>query len=333
MSACPAVKYGKLYTKELERHKYLALKESNQNYKAKISIPLVLRNDLSWWTTIIANSFNEIRTHDFYLEMFTDASKTGWGAVCGLQHARGLWLQPEFSRHINFLELKAALLGLKCFTKNIRSRSILLRVDNTTALSYINRMGGVQYPELNQVTREIWQWCEKNDLWVFASYIKSDCNKADKSSRFLPVDCEWKLANYAYAKIVLEFGTPEIDLFASRINKKCQKYISWEIDPESVNIDAFTVSWKELKFYAFPPFALICKVLNKIIIDQAEGILVVPKWPSQPWYPIFNDLAHLSNIIEFQPNSALLSSPFRSHHPLHKDLTLVAAVLSGRHLN
>ena len=37
-------------------------------------------------------------------------------------------------------------------------------------------------------------------------------------------------------------------------------------------------------FYAFPPFSLIPRCLEKVVCDQAEGVLVVPAWPTQAWY-------------------------------------------------
>jgi hypothetical protein len=45
-------------------------------------------------------------------------------------------------------------------------------------------MGGIQYPQLHKIAKQIWQWCEKRKIWLFASYIKSKDNKeADKESR------------------------------------------------------------------------------------------------------------------------------------------------------
>ena len=37
-------------------------------------------------------------------------------------------------------------------------------------------------------------------------------------------------------------------------------------------------------YYAFPPFALVGVVLQKMVMDRAELIVVVPKWPTQSWY-------------------------------------------------
>lgn len=122
-----------------------------------------------------------------------------------------------------------------------------------------------------------------------------------------------------------------MDLFASRTNAKCTQCISWKPDPDAVTVDAFTVSWNNTFFYAFPPFALILKCLRKIIDDNAIGILVFPYWPGQPWYPLLIRML-TSNIIYFQPDGDLLRSRFRIPHRLHTSLTLWAATLSGQHL-
>lgn len=203
-----------------------------------------------------------IKQHKFSLEIHTDASTTGWGAVCEGKRASGSWSHSERQNHINFLELKAAFLGLKCFTKEINNSKILLRIDNTTAVAYINKCGGIQFPHVNSITREIWQYCEERHIWIFTSYINTKDNfEAVRESR--RVNIEWELCNRAYRKITETFGKPEIDLFASRINHKCDKFVSWKCDPEAFAVDAFTLSWKNFFFYAFPPFSLILKCIQK----------------------------------------------------------------------
>jgi len=38
-------------------------------------------------------------------------------------------------------------------------------------------------------------------------------------------------------------------------------------------------------FYAFPPFSVIMRTLQKIQQDQAAGLLLAPCWPTQAWWP------------------------------------------------
>lgn len=329
-AACPAIDYGWLHTKSLERAKYLALLKNNDNYDAYLNLPDNLQEDLHWWKNNLLVAVNPIRQQNFNLEIYTDASTSGWGAACGSETTGGFWSSSERSSHINCLELLAIYFGLKSFANNKKNCDILVRVDNTTAISYVNRMGGVQYPHLNSIAKKIWNWCEERKIHIFASYIRSSLNvEADRESRNLNVDTEWELGSREFNNITLNFGVPSIDLFASRTNTKCPLYMSWKRDPFAYNIDAFTLDWSKFFFYAFPPFALILKTLNKIVFDKATGIVVVPHWPSQPWYPLFRSLC-VEKILIFPPSKNLLTSPFRSTHPLHRHLSLAACVLSGK---
>lgn len=327
-SACPAVRYGWLYTKTIERQKYLAL-NSHPSYDSKFKPTVDILPDLNWWIQNINSIKNTLVIPNYELEIFTDASLTGWGAYSENTRANGGWKDNECTFHINYLELLAVFLGLKFFAREKYNTNILLRVDNTTAVSYINRMGGVQFPHLNDLTRNIWQWCEERNIWIFASYINTKDNKeADQESRRANPDIEWQLNNSEYQKIVATFGQPEIDLFASRTNAKCTTYVSWRQDPDAVAVDAFTLRWKSMFFYAFPPFPLILKCLHKIINDQAKGILIFPNWPSQPWFPLLTSLVQ-SDILYFTPSFLHTSSFSRTYQHHSKQLTLGAAVLSG----
>jgi len=78
-------------------------------------------------------------------------------------------------------------------------------------------MGGIQHVSLLQITKKICKFCEKIDLWLYAAYVPSKENKADKNSRMLSLDCEWELNDYAFLEIVKKFGQPDIDLFLPQI--------------------------------------------------------------------------------------------------------------------
>lgn len=154
---------------------------------------------------------------------------------------------------------------------------------------------------------------------------------ADKESRRSDTDTEWSLSNHVFNKISKRFGPFALDLFVSLLNTKCELYISWIPDPGFISVDTFTLSWKEIYFYAFPPFILIPRVLRKIVDDGAEGILVIPWWPSQAWFPLFRRLITSEPII-FAPSKFLLSAPLRKNHPAFRTLSMGAAKLSGRRL-
>lgn len=297
-----------------------------------MTVNLTLREDLEWWKKHSQLGINPIRTSNFAIVIYSDASLTGWGAHCNNQSANGWWNNREKKRHINYLELLAAFLALKCFAFHLRNCEVLLRLDNTTAIAYVNKAGGIRFPILNELARKIWLWCEDRGLHVHASYIASKENVwADRASRITNIDTEWELSKKAFKKIYEKFGPFSIDLFATYWNKKVSRFCSRYPNLEVYRVDAFTIPWKNEKPYAFPPFALILPTLKKFITDRVDGVLVIPYWPTQPWYPLFNLLLRGSPII-FKPNKNLLLSPCRKlSHPLAKTLSLVAGQLSGKH--
>ena len=88
-------------------------------------------------------------------------------------------------------------------------------------------------------------------------------------------------------KIISKFQfQSKMDLFASRLNAQLPMFVSYHPDPEAKQFNAFSISWRDIRFYAFPPFAAIEKMLHKIVLDVATGIIVVPNWPIQPWYSL-----------------------------------------------
>ena len=107
---------------------------------------------------------------------------------------------------------------------------------------------------------------------------------ADALSRRRYSDHEWMLNNDVFSRLCKIFPGLTIDLFASVLNHRLPRYVSWGPDSQAVSVDTFNISWKGEKFYAFPPFSLIPRCLEKVVCDQAEGVFVVPAWPTQTWY-------------------------------------------------
>ncbi|XP_024888222.1 uncharacterized protein LOC112465081 [Temnothorax curvispinosus] len=241
VSCCITLKYGRVYMRAFERERFLALERNNDDFEAIMRLSSELEEDFDWWSKHISQAKNHIRRFDPAVEIFSHASSSGWGAYCNEHRVNGYWNEEERDQHINYLELLVAWFGLKCFAKELRDCDVLLRIDNTTAIAYINKKGGVRFPKLAKIAKKIWQWCENKNLWIFASYIASKDNvEADFESRRLEPETEFALAQSAFRQIVSKFGNPEIDIFATRTNTKSKQYISWKKDPGSIVIDAFT---------------------------------------------------------------------------------------------
>lgn len=95
MAACPAVRYGLAHLRDLERAKYKALK-GNNNYNRKMEVASYTRNDIEWWCHNLLTSYERIKPPLSYsMEIFSDALKTGSGALAHGDKARGFWFQKE----------------------------------------------------------------------------------------------------------------------------------------------------------------------------------------------------------------------------------------------
>ena len=44
----------------------------------------------------------------------------------------------------------------------MRGKLVLVQMDNSTAVAYMNHMGGAQSQMCNQLARDIWDWCIGN---------------------------------------------------------------------------------------------------------------------------------------------------------------------------
>ncbi|TRY92555.1 hypothetical protein DNTS_029829, partial [Danionella cerebrum] len=67
----------------------------------------------------------------------TDASKTGWGAVCGSHRESGSWIGRVSRWHINCLELVAVTLVLRRFCPLLRGRHVLVKTDSTAVVAMV----------------------------------------------------------------------------------------------------------------------------------------------------------------------------------------------------
>ena len=123
---------------------------------------------------------------------------------------------------------------------------------------------------------------------------------------------------------------PELDLFATNINTQFGKNAAFRPDPRAMDIDAFSIDWFDLKFYAFPPISVIPRVLAKVKQDSAEGIIVVPFWPTQVWYPVVFKMLVLTPIL-LNSWKSLLALPQTPNlvHPMWKRMNMLVVHLSG----
>ncbi|KAL0193290.1 hypothetical protein M9458_011586, partial [Cirrhinus mrigala] len=108
----------------------------------------------------------------------TDASETGWGAVCNRHAVSGSWTGPRLQWHINCLELLTVLLALRRLWPLIQDKHVLVRMDNTATVAYINRQGGLTSRRMSELARHLLLWSLQHVKSLRAVHILGRLNHA-----------------------------------------------------------------------------------------------------------------------------------------------------------
>ena len=103
-------------------------------------------------------------------------------------------------------------------------------------------MNGTHVKDLDELTKQIWQWCELKGLWIYASYIASKENSlADKESRKLETENQYQLSEFYFNNITKHFGSAKIHFFCNQSEFKMRKIRLLVKSPYAHSIYAFTI--------------------------------------------------------------------------------------------
>ena len=135
---------------------------------------------------------------------------------------------------------------------------------------------------------------------------------ADKLSRLgQAIQTEWSLLQEVFQTICSRWHWPQMDLFATRFNNKLPLFVLPVPHSLATAVDALSLPWKDLDAYAFPPAAILGKVVEKLQDSPCKRIiLIAPGWPNMPWFWGSSDHVQSDPTELAQPvNTALQSDP------------------------
>lgn len=326
---------GQLHYRLLDSEKIKYLKEAKGNFEAIMPVNDEMKKELVWWCSNIYSEIRHIFRGNPEATIKTDASLLGWGATYDHENIEigGRLKKEEKINHINYLEMLAIYFGLRSFENLIQNKYVRILSVNTTAISYINNMGGIKSKKCNELAIEIWEWCSDRNIWLKCCHIPGKVNiEADRLSREFNDQVEWELDHDIFLQICSKLGKPYIDLFASRLNGQTEIFCSWRQDPDSSYVDAFSLNWGKFDHvYIFPPFSLLSLCIKKIQEDEARGIIIAPLWPTHIWFTGLMKISVINPLLIPRRKNLLLNPHINKIYPLWQKMTLIACQWSGNH--
>jgi len=100
--------------------------------------------------------------------IISDASKEGWRTARNGCRSGYRWTNEEAAQRIDMLELQAARFALKSLCRAVRSCHIRWKLDNTTAVAYVNNMGS---------QRASWQTESERNCWLWSQSVGAECQQ------------------------------------------------------------------------------------------------------------------------------------------------------------
>ena len=180
-----------------------------------------------------------------------------------------------------------------------------------------------QSTELCALMWRLLAWCNKHHITQSETRPRFNVILDGLSRRNQIQQTEWSLSLQIIKQITQLCEHPQIELFSTTLNNKLPTYVSPIPDPQAWAVDALNI-WKNIVSYAFPPTALLPRVVPKLLSQGCRLILIAPGWPTKPW---FWDLVELSldHPRQLPPIHSLLKQPLNNQfHSYPESLNLHA---------
>lgn len=214
----PSLREAQLLTRSLSDQIMVA---ANNGWNSTFKLSASTRTDLKLLASRIRTAAPIYLQPTPEIIVESDASLTGSGAV--LRSLDGHILAATSGNfkqkcHINILELRAAFRALRTFRSQLQNKRVLLRLDNTVALSYIRRLTG-RKRSLAGLARRIWKFCESKNITLIAQHIKGKYNVfADHESRRSRIHLLPEIASLLEIQHA-SFPIPKINILREEIKK------------------------------------------------------------------------------------------------------------------
>ena len=135
------VRRGRLHLRPVQWWAATAWCQRTRNWYDRIQVPQWVLSEMAWWSSPAVLQGLPLVTKETEVNLFTDASSSGWGAQLGSRSTQAQWSASQRSCHINVLEMQAVIYTVRDFLPHLRSRVVRLMCDNAVTVPYIKNEG------------------------------------------------------------------------------------------------------------------------------------------------------------------------------------------------
>ena len=181
--AAKVVKPGRIFLRRL-----IELSTTVSKLHHHISLNTEARNDIKWWLQFLPTwngvaIFQEDVISSESLNLFTDASNTGFGGVFHKEWFTCQWPESFSQFHINMKEAFAIYAAISTWAHLLHNKQILVFCDNLAIVSVWNS-GSCKDPNIMKVIRALFFTCASHNINVLTKHIEGKSNNlADALSR------------------------------------------------------------------------------------------------------------------------------------------------------
>jgi ribonuclease HI len=221
-----------------------------------------------------------------HITFYSDASALACAAHSGdgRMIAYLMFTGVEKAESSTYRELIAIKFALESFESALRNSSIIWFTDSQVAAKIV-QVGSMKF-NLHGLAFAVFSICFKSQIRLDIQWIRRTLNeRADYLSKIVDYD-DWEITTQLFSLLEARFGPHTVDCFADFKNHKVPKFYSRFWNPGSAGINAFAQSWEGENTLLVPPVSLVSKVLAFMHYCKAKGTLIVPYWPSAPFWPI-----------------------------------------------
>jgi hypothetical protein len=219
----------------------------------------------------------------------TDAS-TSWGAggVWGFETFAERWGPVERLLHISWLELQAINLAVEHWERDWAGESVCIESDNTAAIAYVNRGGGV-VPEGRVIMKEITLKCLRSEIDLRSIHIPGLLNVVPDGlsrNRGKRTTCDYMFIAFARYNAMPHTFDAASDKDGLNRMPGC---VDWAAAGPACD---FTLHWRRAagrRIWCNPPFDLVGEFMEAVeraweLDPSTTCTMVVPDWSNLAWH-------------------------------------------------